>query len=40
VILEGNKLPSHISGEEGLKDMQIIDAIYKAAATGKKISLG
>lgn len=40
VILDGNKLPSHISGEEGLKDMQIIDAIYKAAATGKKISLG
>jgi len=39
VIVEGNKLPSHITGEEGLKDMQIIDAIYKAAATGKKISL-
>ncbi len=39
VILEGNNLPSHISGEEGLKDMRIIDGIYKAAATGKKISL-
>jgi predicted dehydrogenase len=28
-----------VDGEEGFKDMQIIDAIYKAAATGKKIML-
>lgn len=38
-ILEGNNLPSHIAGEEGLKDMHIIDGIYKAAATGKKVNL-
>jgi len=38
-ILKGNKLPSHIAGEEGLKDMHIIEGIYKAAATGKKVML-
>lgn len=38
-ILEHKPLPSHISGEEGLKDMIIIDAIYKAAATGEKVML-
>ena len=38
-ILKGNNLPSHIAGEEGLKDMHIIEGIYKAAATGKKVML-
>jgi len=30
---------SSVSGEEGLKDMKIIEAIYKAVATGKKVKL-
>lgn len=38
-ILAGQPLPSHITGEEGLKDMRVIDAIYKAAETGKKVFL-
>ncbi len=37
VILDKQKLPSHITGEEGLKDMKVIEAIYKAAKTGKRI---
>lgn len=36
-ILEGRQLPSHISGEEGRKDMKVIEAIYKAAETGTKV---
>jgi predicted dehydrogenase len=39
LLLENKPLPSHISGEEGWKDMKVIDAIYEAAATGKKILL-
>jgi predicted dehydrogenase len=38
-LLEKKPLPNHITGEEGLKDMKIIEAIYEAARTGKKISL-
>jgi predicted dehydrogenase len=38
-ILENKKLPAHITGEEGLKDLTIIEAIYKAAKTGKRIQL-
>ncbi|WP_424002438.1 Gfo/Idh/MocA family protein [Maribacter sp. IgM3_T14_3] len=38
-IIERQQLPSHISGEEGLKDMRVIEGIYKAAKTGKKIKL-
>lgn len=38
-ILEGLELPSHISGEEGLKDIKVIEGIYKAARTGNKIVL-
>jgi predicted dehydrogenase len=40
VLLENKKLPSHIAGEEGLKDMKVLQAIYKAAETGKRVSLG
>ena len=40
VLLAGKELPSHITGEEGLKDIRIMQAIYEAARTGKKISLG
>jgi predicted dehydrogenase len=39
VLLASKKLPSHIAGEEGLKDVKILQAIYEAARTGKKISL-
>jgi predicted dehydrogenase len=39
VLLANKKLPDHISGEEGKKDVRILQAIYEAAGTGKKISL-
>lgn len=39
VLLENKKLPNHITGEEGLKDIKVINAIYKAAETGKRITL-
>lgn len=39
-ILSNKPLPAHISGEEGRKDMRIIEAIYRAANTGKKILIG
>jgi len=38
-ILENRKLPAHIIGEEGLKDIKLIYSIYDAARSGKKISL-
>ncbi|WP_158799407.1 Gfo/Idh/MocA family protein [Pedobacter sp. L105] len=37
VILENKPLPKHITGEEGLKDLTIIAAIYEAAQTGHNI---
>jgi len=39
IILENKKLPSHITGIEGLKDVEILEAIYEADKTGKKVSL-
>jgi predicted dehydrogenase len=39
VLLENKKLPNHITGEEGLKDMKIINAVYKSANTGMKVLL-
>ena len=39
IILENKQLPSHITGEEGLQDMKIIEAIYQAAQTGKNIKI-
>ncbi len=39
IILEGKQPVVAVDGEEGLKDMKIIDGIYKAVKTGKKISL-
>lgn len=39
LLLENKKLPNHITGEEGLKDIKVINAIYKAAETGKKVIL-
>lgn len=37
VLLANKQLPAHIAGGEGLKDMTILEAIYKAAGTGRKI---
>ncbi|HTJ50304.1 MAG TPA: Gfo/Idh/MocA family oxidoreductase [Cyclobacteriaceae bacterium] len=39
VLLDNKKLPSHIAGEEGFKDMKILQAIYEAARTGKKVMI-
>jgi predicted dehydrogenase len=39
IILEGKQPPVPIDGEEGLKDLKIIDGIYAAIKTGKKVSL-
>ena len=39
IILEKKNLPVHITGEEGLKDIRIMNAIYEAASTGKKVYL-
>ena len=39
LILDGKQPFIPVNGEEGLKDMRIVDAIYKAVKTGQKISL-
>jgi predicted dehydrogenase len=39
IILQGKQPIVPVDGEEGLKDMKIIDAIYKAVKTGKKVDL-
>ena len=39
LILENKQLPDHISGKEGLKDLKILEAIYKSATLGKKVLL-
>ena len=38
-LLENKPLPVHISGEEGRKDMKILEGIYRAATTGTKVKL-
>ena len=38
-ILADKPLPAHISGEEGRKDMRVIEGIYEAAASGRKVNL-
>ena len=38
VLLANKKLPEHISGQEGLKDVRIMQAIYASASTGKRIT--
>ena len=35
-----NNKPSKVSGEEGLRDLRIMMAIYEAARTGKEVKLG
>jgi predicted dehydrogenase len=39
IILEGKKPILPVDGEEALKDLKIIEAIYKAAQTGKTVNL-
>jgi predicted dehydrogenase len=39
MILQGKKPAVPVDGEEGLKDMKIIDAIFLAVKTGKKVDL-
>jgi len=39
IILKGNQPIIPVDGEEALKDLKIIDAIYLAAKTGQKVNL-
>ncbi len=39
IILEGKQPMIPVDGEEGVRDLKIIDAIYAAVKTGKKITL-
>jgi predicted dehydrogenase len=39
LILEGKQPVVPVDGEEGLKDLKIIDAIFEAVKTGKKVKL-
>lgn len=39
VLLSNKPLPRHITGEEGIQDMKILEAIYQAARTGKKVTI-
>lgn len=39
IILDGKTPMIPVDGEEGLKDMKIIDAIFEAVKTGKKVAL-
>lgn len=38
-LLDKKPLPAHISGEEGRKDMRVIEGIYRAADIGNKVTL-
>ena len=38
-LLAGKQLPDHVTGEEGKRDVTLLQAIYRAAETGKKINL-
>ena len=39
IILQGKQAEVPVDGEEAVKDLKIIDAIYEATKTGKKITL-
>ena len=38
-LLAGRTLPDHVTGAEGLRDTKLLQAIYQAAETGRKINL-
>jgi predicted dehydrogenase len=40
IILDGKKPVIPVDGEEGLRDLVIVDAIYEAVKTGKKVLIG
>jgi predicted dehydrogenase len=37
LLLKDQRLPKHITGEEGIRDLRIVEAIYEAASTDKKV---
>jgi predicted dehydrogenase len=39
IILRGKKPEVPVDGEEGLRDLVIMDAIYEAVKTGKKVMI-
>lgn len=39
IILEGKQPVVPVDGEEGVRDLKVIDAIYKACKTGEKVTL-
>ena len=39
IILKGEQPVVAVDGEEAVKDLKIIDAIYEAVKTGKKVDL-
>jgi predicted dehydrogenase len=39
IILDGKQPVVPVDGEEGVRDLKIIDAIYKAVSTGKRVEL-
>jgi predicted dehydrogenase len=39
VILAGQQLPDHIAGVEGWKDMKVLNAIYEAAESGRRVAI-
>ena len=39
IILDGKQPIVPVDGEEGVRDLKIIDAIYKACSTGKRVEL-
>lgn len=38
-LLDGKTLPDHVTGEEGKRDVRLLQAIYRAADTGRVIKL-
>lgn len=39
ILLDGKQPPVPVDGEEAIKDLKIIDAIYQACKTGQKVAL-
>ena len=38
-LLDGKQLPDHVTGAEGIRDVRLLQAIYRAAETGRRIGL-
>jgi predicted dehydrogenase len=39
IIFDGKQTIVPVDGEEGVKDLKVIDAIYQAVRTGKRVDL-